>query len=96
MKPYSYAPAPTVTGMRRRVREAIARHRKRIADYGTREDIRRLMSTRGSGWDDSLWQVWSELGLYRAIHAAERAHRRGEALDRWAIFADRADYHAKR
>lgn len=82
---FHFPKAPTAIEMRRRVRQAISQHRHRVATTD-RADIAKLMNTRGSGWDDSLWLITSELRFYRSINAAEHAHARGEHMDRWYIW----------
>lgn len=102
--PVFHAPdaMPSAATLRRRVREAIARHRERVARMERdRPDIAALMRDPASGWGEPLRLVRDGLRFYRAVWRAELAHARGERLDRWAIWdaavpreADAADLKA--
>lgn len=82
-------PAPSASALRARVRRLIERCRLDERDMEVargRPDIAALMRSGRGLWGEKRRDVGSAFRFYQAVWRAESAHRRGESLDRWAIW----------
>lgn len=85
--------APTAACLRARVRHLIERCRldERNMEVGRgRPDIAALMRSGQGLWGEKRRDVGDAFRFYQAVWRAELAHRRGEHLNRWAIWSDAA------
>lgn len=86
-------PAPSASALRARVRHRIERCRldeRNMEVARGRPDIAALMRSGRGLWGEKRREVGYAFRFYQAVWRAELAHRRGEHLDRWAIWSDAA------